>query len=121
MEVYLSDYSRLNQGNVSPSNSKRCDDCEIQLAQEARRLATQGTSDLLPTSAKIRKILELLHNIEARGEGEKTIIFSQFTSMFDLLEPFLRHAGVKFVRCMSPPFCHRRQYAHLIRVKTMDP
>ncbi|TFY77491.1 hypothetical protein EWM64_g6519 [Hericium alpestre] len=49
-------------------------------------------------SAKIRKILELLQAIETRGEGEKTIVFSQFTSMLDLIEQFLAYEGVKFVR-----------------------
>ena len=40
-----------------------------------------------------------MDEIEGREEGEKTIIFSQFTSMLDLIQPFLRHRGVKFVRC----------------------
>ena len=44
-------------------------------------------------------ILKLLKDIDARGEREKTIIFSQFTSMLDLIEPFLRKEGIKFVRC----------------------
>lgn len=52
-----------------------------------------------PSSAKIRKILELLHDTEERGEGEKTIVFSQFTSMLDLVEPFLKAGGIKYVRC----------------------
>ena len=37
-------------------------------------------------SAKIEKTMELLETIHARGEGEKTIIFSGFTSFLDLLE-----------------------------------
>jgi SNF2 family DNA or RNA helicase len=53
-----------------------------------------------PSSAKIRMILKLLHDIEERSERtEKTIIFSQFTSMLDLLMPFLKEKGVRFVRC----------------------
>lgn len=38
------------------------------------------------TSAKIEKTLEILHEIRDRGLGEKTIIFSSFTSFLDLLE-----------------------------------
>lgn len=48
------------------------------------------------TSTKIEKTIELLENIHARGEGEKTIIFSGFTSFLDLLEVRiheLRHLG----------------------------
>ncbi|KAJ7461525.1 SNF2 family DNA-dependent ATPase [Mycena latifolia] len=51
------------------------------------------------SSAKIRMILKLLRDVDARSDGEeKTIIFSQFTSMLDLVEPFLREAGVRYVR-----------------------
>lgn len=38
------------------------------------------------TSGKIEKVMELLQATENRKEGEKTIIFSQFTSLLDLLE-----------------------------------
>ena len=50
-------------------------------------------------------MLELLKEVNARkdddGElaGEKTIVFSQFTSMLDLIQPFLKDAGIAFVRC----------------------
>lgn len=45
-------------------------------------------------------ILRLLAEIDERSQKkEKTIVFSQFTSFLDLLEPFLRDSGVKFVRC----------------------
>ena len=45
-------------------------------------------------------VLKLLQMIDERSGGkEKTIIFSQFTSMLNLLEPFLRDNGIKFVRC----------------------
>ena len=51
-------------------------------------------------SAKIRMVLKLLREIDQRSNSEeKTIVFSQFTSMLDLLEPFLRADGIKFVRC----------------------
>ncbi|KAJ7112399.1 SNF2 family DNA-dependent ATPase [Mycena crocata] len=51
------------------------------------------------SSAKIRMILQLLRDIDNRSDGEeKTIIFSQFTSMLDLVEPFLHEAGVRYVR-----------------------
>lgn len=49
-------------------------------------------------SAKIRMLLKILGDIEARGEGEKTIVFSQFTGFLDILEPFLKARGVRFVR-----------------------
>jgi len=51
--------------------------------------------------------MELLQLIDDESGGaEKTIIFSQFTSMLDLLEPFLKHGGINYVRCMSLFFVH---------------
>ena len=43
------------------------------------------------TSAKIDQALEILQKIEDGNDGQKTIIFSQFTSLLDLLEvPIMR-------------------------------
>jgi SNF2 family DNA or RNA helicase len=58
-----------------------------------------SASDLPPDSAKIRKILELLRKVDERDDEEKTIIFSQFTSMLDLIQPFLTADGIRHVRC----------------------
>jgi SNF2 family DNA or RNA helicase len=45
-------------------------------------------------------ILKLLREIDERSnKEEKTIIFSQFTSMLDLIEPFLKDKGIAYVRC----------------------
>jgi SNF2 family DNA or RNA helicase len=50
------------------------------------------------TSAKIDKTLELLEAIEARGTDEKTIVFSQFTSLLDLIEVPLSRKGILYKR-----------------------
>lgn len=43
------------------------------------------------SSAKVDKAMDILQGIEDRATGEKTIIFSQFTSLLDLLEvPIMR-------------------------------
>lgn len=54
-----------------------------------------GRGHSVVPSAKIRELTKIL-NKEA-GE-HKFIVFSQFTSMLDLVEPFLRHEGLGFVR-----------------------
>ncbi|KAI1310605.1 hypothetical protein F5Y03DRAFT_344955 [Xylaria venustula] len=46
-------------------------------------------------SAKIRQLITILHK---EVEEHKFIVFSQFTSMLDLVEPFLRKEGLKYVR-----------------------
>ncbi|KAE9389305.1 hypothetical protein BT96DRAFT_946980 [Gymnopus androsaceus JB14] len=70
-----------------------CDDCAI-IAIKSREQSRDR-----PASAKIRKLLDILLEVGARSDGtEKTIIFSQFTTMLDLIEPFLNENGIKFVR-----------------------
>ncbi|KAJ5930188.1 hypothetical protein N7466_005681 [Penicillium verhagenii] len=49
-------------------------------------------------SAKITKAMEILQANEDRGTGEKTIIFSQFTSLLDLLEVPISRGGWGYVR-----------------------
>lgn len=83
--------------------SKYCPDCEVQVVVKARRKSLPTGDDLdvqtLPSSAKTRKLVEILEKIEEESEGQdKTIVFSQFTSFLDIVEKFLRKAGIKFVR-----------------------
>jgi len=47
------------------------------------------------TSTKINHLLSILKKEAAE---HKFIVFSQFTSMLDLIEPFLRQKGYKFTR-----------------------
>ena len=47
-------------------------------------------------SSKLSLLLESLENIVA--EGHKALVFSQWTSLLDLVEPKLRAAGLAFVR-----------------------
>jgi SNF2 family DNA or RNA helicase len=76
---------RLNESNHN-KNSTRCTSCDIAVAVEARRKSVgRGGSNLPPSSAKIKKVIDLLTDVVDRGvpEGEdpeKVIIFSQFTS-----------------------------------------
>ncbi|KAI1172096.1 SNF2 family N-terminal domain-containing protein [Nemania sp. FL0916] len=46
-------------------------------------------------SAKIRQLTTILHQ---EVHEHKFIVFSQFTSMLDLVEPFLRKEGIRYVR-----------------------
>lgn len=49
-------------------------------------------------SSKVSKLLDCLEQIRRSGSGEKSIVFSQWTSFFDLLEIPLRRKGVGFLR-----------------------
>jgi SNF2 family DNA or RNA helicase len=58
-------------------------------------------SGLLPgqkaiTSAKVEALLEALEN--AAADGHKALVFSQWTSFLDLIEPALNNAGIPYNR-----------------------
>ena len=55
----------------------------------------EGELSSLAISTKIRHLVKILHGESAK---HKFIIFSQFTSMLDLIEPFLRRDGLIFTR-----------------------
>jgi len=47
-------------------------------------------------------VVKLLQDIKKRSDGkEKTIIFSQFTTMLDIIQPFVKEAGFDYVRCKN--------------------
>jgi len=69
-----------------------CSSCQVVVAKNV------DTSE--SDSAKIRKIIELVDDIEERGnKTEKIIIFSQFTMMLRLIQEVLNERGLKFVQC----------------------
>ncbi|MGC4089200.1 MAG: DEAD/DEAH box helicase [Polyangiaceae bacterium] len=47
-------------------------------------------------SSKVERLLEALEEVSA--EGHKALVFSQWTSLLDLVEPHLREAGIAFTR-----------------------
>ena len=48
------------------------------------------------SSSKIERLLEALE--EAAADGHKALVFSQWTSLLDLVEPHLQTAGIRFTR-----------------------
>jgi len=88
---------------------KKCQVCQVVLTEadkstgagvkECKPCATMASRPRKGDSAKIRMILKLLKEVEVRSGGEeKTIVFSQFTSMLDLIEGFLKEDGIRYVR-----------------------
>lgn len=74
--------------------------------QKAKRKYLRRLEKNWVSSAKIDKTMEILQAVEDRQEGEKTIIFSQFTSLLDLLEVPIARRGWNYRRydgSMRPP------------------
>jgi len=60
-------------------------------------------------SGKVTKMVELLHKFIK--DGSKTLLFSQFTQVLDILEPVLETEGIKFCRLDgSTSIALRQQY-----------
>jgi superfamily II DNA or RNA helicase len=59
------------------------------------RLVKLASARSVETSAKLEDLLEMLQ--ELIPEGRRILLFSQFTSMLDLIKPRLHEAGIKFV------------------------
>lgn len=86
---------------LEDKSEKHCKDC-IELARQARQQSAGSVEGAPPASAKIRMLLQLLKDVEERGQRkEKTIVFSQFTSFLNLIEPFLKVTKIAYVRCES--------------------
>lgn len=67
------------------------DDSEISILAGMKPSGRSGSKP----STKIRRLLRILH---AEVPKYKTIVFSQFTTMLDLIEPHLRSANFRFAR-----------------------
>lgn len=52
----------------------------------------------LTESSKVSKLLDYLQRIQKSSSDEKSIVFSQWTSFFDLLENPLRRRGIGYLR-----------------------
>ncbi|KAL4932053.1 SNF2 family N-terminal domain-containing protein [Aspergillus undulatus] len=66
--------------------------------KESKRKYLRRLEKTWITSAKIEKAMEIVRDVEGRGNDEKTIIFSQFTSLLDLLEVPIAREGYRYRR-----------------------
>jgi SNF2 family DNA or RNA helicase len=82
----------------SEDSSKASDDSESSNA-EFNEYDSESDSDkhkpLVGVSTKIRELIKILRREAAK---HKFIVYSQFTSMLDIIEPFLRSEGFKYCR-----------------------
>ena len=84
----------INLDTTDEEDSTSGDDtAEEEETDQSTEVEVGGNS--LGLSTKIRHLLKILHRESAK---QKFIVFSQFTSMLDLIEPFLKRAGLVFTR-----------------------
>lgn len=84
------DYSKKKGKSKKPSKGKKKTLAELKKEsmrnQKAKQKYLRRLEKTWVSSAKIDKAMEILQEIQDRDDGQKTIIFSQFTSLLDLLE-----------------------------------
>lgn len=85
IDTQISDDSDSSRGNDSESEAEDSSD------SNSRPLSQKAPT----TSAKITHLIRLLH---AESASHKFIVFSQFTSMLNLIEPFLKRESFRFTR-----------------------
>lgn len=88
-KVAASDTSGSDRDSESESDTESEIEDEIASSSDEAQLAK------IVASTKISHLLRILGKEAAQ---HKFIVFSQFTSMLDLIEPFLRQAGLKYTR-----------------------
>ncbi|TQV97701.1 hypothetical protein V2A60_006566 [Cordyceps javanica] len=87
-----SDDHDSSSNDESSSSASGIDESELYSDDDVQ--PAPGTSQIV-ASAKIRELSRILR---AEAHDHKFIVFSQFTSMLDLVEPFIRKDGFKFTR-----------------------
>lgn len=92
-ESSKSTLSKKGKGPKKPKKTLAELKKEGQKNQKAKRKYLRRLEKTWISSAKIDKTMEVLQGIEDQGQGEKTIIFSQFTSLLDLLEVPINRKG----------------------------
>jgi SNF2 family DNA or RNA helicase len=82
------------EGSQTESGSEQEDESDDDTLPIISGLAPSHKPSHKP-STKIRHLLRILHR---ETPDHKTIVFSQFTSMLDLIEPHLKHGSIGYVR-----------------------
>lgn len=96
----LSPTKRIITAETSESESASGIDSDSDSASEVEDefQSSDDEQTHLATMATSTKITQLIRILSKEAAQHKFIVFSQFTSMLDLIEPFLRQKGFKFTR-----------------------
>jgi SNF2 family DNA or RNA helicase len=93
MVLFHLGFSSLTVVLRSSGSDEFCDGCND--------LKLQGLTTA-KMSTKMSQILAILNSVKKDSQGtEKTIIFSEFVSMLDIIADCLKENGIGFVRCAS--------------------
>jgi DNA repair protein RAD5 len=94
--VNLKDVFEVVRHDDEPSSPASIKDEGLYDAQASKRISLRRLNQ--PSSAKITALLSHLKSIRRTAPYTKSVIFSQFTSFLDLIEPSLEKEGIPFLR-----------------------
>ncbi|EGR44467.1 uncharacterized protein TRIREDRAFT_52539 [Trichoderma reesei QM6a] len=94
-EASFEDSEATSSDDEDEDEEEEEEDDEEEESEEEEGNELSTSKKPLFSSAKIRELTKLLR---AEAHEHKFIVFSQFTSMLDLVEPFLRKEGFAFTR-----------------------
>ncbi|KAI8367781.1 SNF2 family N-terminal domain-containing protein [Blakeslea trispora] len=94
-DIYGVTNCQLCGGSNMLPDSRLCKEC-IEADRTLPPVSLQ--SDGFQTSTKVTKLIEILKETRERYPHQKTIVFSQFTSMLDLIEKPLSQQGFHYCR-----------------------
>lgn len=100
---------------------QKCPLCRCELTSVASSLVepmtiedteqTRPPVDLQKSGSKIEALLKILKATREKDTTNKTVVFSQWTSFLDIIEPHLRAAGIAFTRIDGSMNVQRRDLA----------
>lgn len=96
------------------SNQSTDEDDPNQSSPSTTHKSKASRMDSKTNQASSTKIEQIVKILDEEGRNHKTIIFSQFTSMLDLIEPHLRQRFVRYDGSMRPD--EREAALHSLRV-----
>ncbi|KAI9135928.1 SNF2 family N-terminal domain-containing protein [Paraphysoderma sedebokerense] len=104
-EGQLMDIIQRDEPIGSSSNTNSADDNENDMDDDTNssvsstsRTTSISIQSSSSTSAKIQALVSHLTRLRSISPTIKSVVFSQFTSFLDLIEPVLKSYGIKFVR-----------------------
>lgn len=87
--------TETGHSDSSSDDDSGVDESDVDSTEDETVFHPMGEASQVLASAKIREMMQILHK---EVHEHKFIVFSQFTSMMDLVEPFFRKEGFKFTR-----------------------
>ncbi|KAL1853364.1 DNA helicase rad5 [Paecilomyces lecythidis] len=113
---------RHNSPNSTPTEENLYSSTPPSSSSPAPRISLRRINPFSPSAQTSAKIHALMNHLTRLPPGEKSVVFSQFTSFLDLISPQLTKAGIAHVRLdgTMPQKARAEVLAQFTRTDTFD-